>query len=61
MSDNPVILKAPEVAEMLRISLWSVYDLARRKEIPNFSVGRSKRFIKSEVMAWAKGLHTEKN
>jgi len=59
--ERPVIMTAPEVAEMLRVSLWSVYDLARRNEIPHFSVGRCKRFIKSEVLDWAKGLHTEKN
>lgn len=60
MLDRPVIMTAPEVAELLRISLWSVYDLSRRNEIPHFSVGRNKRFVKSEILNWAKGLHTEK-
>lgn len=58
MSDQPTIMTAPEVAELLRISLWSVYDLSRRNEMPHFSVGRCKRFIKSDILNWARGLHS---
>lgn len=53
MEKQPDIMTAPEVAELLRISLWSVYELSRRDEIPHFRVGRCKRFIRADVLAWA--------
>jgi excisionase family DNA binding protein len=32
--------KAEEVAEILGLSVWSVYDAAKKKEIPAVSIGR---------------------
>lgn len=49
------VLTAQEVADLLRISLWSVYDMTRRGLIPHFCIGRCKRYLKSDVMAWAAG------
>lgn len=51
MSD---VLKADEVAGLLRISTWLVYDLTRRGELPHFCVGRCKRYIKADILEWAK-------
>lgn len=48
-------MTAPEVAELLRISLWSVYDMTRRGVIPHFSIGRCKRYLYDEIIEWAKG------
>lgn len=47
------VITASDVAEMLKISKWMVYELVRRNEIPHFKVGRSVRFIKGEVVRWA--------
>lgn len=47
------VLNASEVAGMLRISTWLVYELTRRGELPHFCVGRCKRYIKADVLAWA--------
>lgn len=50
---NSDVMTAHEVAEYLKISLWSVYDLSRRDEIPYFKIGRCKRFLRSELIEWA--------
>lgn len=51
---QPKILTAPEVAKLLRISLWSVYDMTRRNIIPHFNVGRNRRYKYDEIMRWAR-------
>ncbi|OAT82235.1 helix-turn-helix domain-containing protein [Desulfotomaculum copahuensis] len=45
-------ITAPEVASMLGLSEWSVYDLARRHEIPHVRIGRRVLFRRSSLMAW---------
>lgn len=55
MEERKEVLTAPEVAELLQISLWSVYDMSRRGVIPYFSIGRCKRFLREEIMDWASG------
>lgn len=49
-----MVLTAREVADLLKISLWSVYDLTRRGELPYFKVGRCNRYLHDELMEWAK-------
>ncbi len=46
------LLLAQEVAEILKIPLASVYDLARRKLIPSVRVGRLVRFEEEALRAW---------
>ncbi|NBM20144.1 helix-turn-helix domain-containing protein [Streptomyces sp. GC420] len=36
-------LKVPEVMKALRLSRSKVYDLIRSKQLPSFTVGRSRR------------------
>ena len=38
------IVTAAELAELLRISKWTVYELARSGRIPCIKIGRSVRF-----------------
>mgnify|MGYP005814699807 CR=1 FL=1 len=54
-ADLPDVINAAEVAEILRISKWSVYEMTRRGEIPHFSVGRCKRYLLPDVLALAQG------
>lgn len=40
------VMNASDVAKLLQISNWMVYELVRRNEIPHFKVGRNVRFIR---------------
>jgi excisionase family DNA binding protein len=46
------VMKASEVAQLLRVPDSTVYDLARRGKLPGHKVGRAWRFIRPEVEAW---------
>jgi len=45
-------IEAKEAAEVLGLSTWSVYDLARRRVIPHIRVGRRVLFRRSSILAW---------
>jgi len=49
------VMIAAEVAELLRLPVSTVYDSARRKVIPGHRVGRSWRFLRSEIEDFLKG------
>jgi excisionase family DNA binding protein len=46
------VMTAGEVAELLRMPLSTVYELARRGLIPAHRIGRRWRFIRREVEEW---------
>ena len=59
------ILKASEVANMLRVSKWQVYELTkphtksgdiREHPLPCVKMGKTVRFRKSDVEAWVEKL-----
>lgn len=43
------VMTANEVAELLRIPLSTVYELARRGELPASRFGRTWRFLRSRI------------
>jgi excisionase family DNA binding protein len=45
------VMTAREVAEMLGLPLSTVYELARRRELPSSRLGRAVRFIRDDVEA----------
>ena len=45
-----ILLRAEEVAKMLGCSKWFVYALAKRKELPSISIGRTVRFDPKDVV-----------
>lgn len=49
------VMLAREVAELLRVPLSTVYDLARRGILPGHRVGRAWRFIRCEIEDWLRG------
>ena len=51
-TDTPPIrlLRAEEVAKMPRCSKWFIYTLAKRKELPSISIGRTVRFDPRDVV-----------
>ncbi|PRP97680.1 Helix-turn-helix domain protein [Enhygromyxa salina] len=52
-STLPEFLKAEELAELLRINRKTIYEAARRDEIPGaIRIGRVLRFRRDAVLAW---------
>ena len=45
-------LEGAEVARFLRLSDWTVNDLARRGEIPSIKMGKSRRFRRDDLRAY---------
>ncbi len=56
----PMIMKAAEAMEFLRMSRRMFYNFLSDKHnpIPFFLVGQDKRFITSELINWAKSRQT---
>lgn len=54
MSFDSEILTAAEVALLLRVSRWSIYEMVKMRQIPHFKIGRAVRFRHSEIIAWTK-------
>ena len=48
------IMTSAEVAILLRVSRWSVYEMVKMRQIPYFKIGRSVRFRHSELIEWTK-------
>ena len=49
----PAILKAEEVAALLRVNRKTLYEAVQRDEIPGvIRVGRCVRFSRDEVLGW---------
>ena len=46
------VMTAAEVAELLRIPVSTVYELARRGRIPGHRIGRTWRFVRREIEEW---------
>jgi|GEM_PF-1657472 len=56
------ILTAKEVAEMLKVSLPTLYKMAQEQEVPAFKVAGSWRFEKESIEAWImQQLESSKN
>lgn len=45
-------ITAKEVAEMLGISEWTVYDWVRKKLIPHIRVGKRVLFRRNSILQW---------
>lgn len=48
----PGLLTISEVAELLKLSVWTVRRLQRQRKIPFVKVGRSIRFTRSDLEAY---------
>ncbi|MCU7822209.1 helix-turn-helix domain-containing protein [Kitasatospora sp. DSM 101779] len=48
----PAAMTVEEVMTALRLSRSKVYDLLRSRELPSFTVGRSRRFDAADVTAY---------
>lgn len=53
------LLKAPEVAERLKLSLKTVRKWTCEKKIPYIKIGSSVRFREDDIEAWLKAHYKE--
>ena len=58
--DEP-LLTADQVAALLAVPRSSVYDYSRRRHqpLPTITIGRHKRFLRSDIEQWASRLRIE--
>lgn len=47
-------IEAPEAAELVGVSQWKIYDLARRRLIPHIRIGRRVLFRRESLLSWLK-------
>ena len=45
-------MTAGQAAELLGVSEWTVYDLARRRELPHIRVGKRVLFRRQTLLDW---------
>jgi|GEM_PF-1681184 len=45
-------ITAPEAAEVLGLSPWSIYDLVRRRQLPHIRIGRRVLFRRESILQW---------
>jgi excisionase family DNA binding protein len=55
---NEPLLTAAQVAELLSVPTSSIYEYARRRHapLPSISIGKHRRFYRSDVEAWLQDL-----
>lgn len=54
MYSGDKILTAVEVAIILKVSKWSIYEMVKINQIPHFKVGRNVRFHIDDLRNWIK-------
>jgi excisionase family DNA binding protein len=55
---NGTLMDAPEVAELLGVSVSWVYEQSRRGLIPTVTLGRYRRYRRAAVEAWIRELES---
>ncbi len=63
LSDYPAALTAAETAEILRVSIKTVYKLIKDKNLPAVKVGRENRIAKNQLIDYLqqRNLSDQKN
>ena len=59
--EPPMLLRLPEAARLLGLSLTSVRELVARRELPCVRIGTSVRIRRDELTAWVAGLSPDGN
>jgi excisionase family DNA binding protein len=49
------LLRVNEVADLLAVQPWRIYELVRQDRLPAVRLGRQIRFHPAELDAWMKG------
>ena len=57
--DLDEVMLATDVAQRYRVSIWTVYQLAKAGELQHKKVGKQLRFLRSHVEAYLRGGRAE--
>jgi len=57
--DEPLLLKAAEAAQLLRISKRKLWELTNMAAVPTIRIGRAVRYSRESLVVWV--LQQEKN
>jgi excisionase family DNA binding protein len=55
MQEDATVLTAAEAAELLRVSTKTVLSMAREGVLPGTKVGRSWRFLRTDLLSYVHG------
>ncbi len=50
--EQPILLKAEQVCRIVNLGRSKVYELLLTQQIPSISIGRSRRVLREDLMAW---------
>ena len=50
--EPPILLKAEQVCSIVNLGRSKVYELIATRQIPSISIGRSRRVLREDLMAW---------
>jgi excisionase family DNA binding protein len=50
--EQPVLLTAEQVCRIINLGRSKVYELIGTKQIPSICIGRSRRVLREDLMAW---------
>jgi excisionase family DNA binding protein len=56
----PLLLRVPEVAELLSLGLTKTWALVNSGEIPSVTIGKSRRVRAQDLAAWLDEKETER-
>lgn len=59
--EQPVLLRANQVAQILALGRSKVFELLATQQIPSISIGRSRRVLREDLMAWIEKQRTSGN
>ena len=52
VQEQAILLKAEQVCRIVNLGRSKVYELIAAREIPSISIGRSRRVLREDLMAW---------
>lgn len=55
------VLTLYEAAELLQVSVKTLWSEARNEKVPCFKIGKQYRFIRADILAWARGQAETQN
>ncbi len=57
-TQQPEVLKLLEAAKLLQVSEKTLWQEAKAGKIPHFRVGKQFRFIRTELLEWARSKNS---
>jgi len=61
MTDAPILLRAPDVAQLLSLSETTVRDMTARGELPSFKINGARCYYRAKIVAWVEQQIADQN